>query len=63
MERFRQQQQLVRSMSGTTFNKHEHPLLIDLDFAKDAHLYGNTREEFERNVRKMKQLISTFQRW
>ncbi|ORC87283.1 uncharacterized protein TM35_000232540 [Trypanosoma theileri] len=53
----------MKSFEGTTMSHREHFLLVDLDFEKDAMLFGNTRGEFERNVTKLKQVISTYTAW
>lgn len=53
----------LRSFQGTTLSSREHFLLVDLDFDKDSILFGSTREEFEANVKKLKQVILTYQRW
>ncbi|KAK7196484.1 hypothetical protein NESM_000585900 [Novymonas esmeraldas] len=53
----------MRSFEGTTMSASEHFLLVDLDFQKDAMLFGNTREEFERNVTKLKNVIIAYNKW
>ncbi|ESL05180.1 hypothetical protein TRSC58_07190 [Trypanosoma rangeli SC58] len=53
----------MKSFEGTTMSHREHFLLVDLDFERDAMLFGNTREEFERNVTKLKEVISKYTRW
>ncbi|KEG06299.1 hypothetical protein DQ04_14761000 [Trypanosoma grayi] len=53
----------MKSFEGTTMSHREHFLLVDLDFEKDAMIFGNTREEFERNVTKLKEVISTYTKW
>lgn len=45
------------------FNADEHVLLVDLDPAKDAVLFGTGREEFYQNVKAMKEVIVTYHRW
>ncbi|KAG5495281.1 hypothetical protein JKF63_02347 [Porcisia hertigi] len=53
----------MKSLEGTTMSAREHFLLADLDFQKDAMLLGNTREEFERNVTKLKNVIIAYNKW
>ncbi|CAJ1992320.1 hypothetical protein conserved [Leishmania donovani] len=53
----------MKSYEGTTMGAREHFLLVDLDFQKDAMLFGNTREEFERNVTKLKNVIIAYNKW
>ncbi|CBH09641.1 hypothetical protein, conserved [Trypanosoma brucei gambiense DAL972] len=53
----------MKSFEGTTMSHREHFLLVDLDFEKDAMIFGTTREEFERNVTRLKQVISEYSRW
>ncbi|KAG5469600.1 hypothetical protein LSCM1_02831 [Leishmania martiniquensis] len=53
----------MKSFEGTIMSASEHFLLVDLDFQKDAVLFGNTREEFERNVTKLKNVIIAYNRW
>ena len=45
------------------FNPEEHFLLADLDMTKDAVLFGQDREVFFENVKKMKQVVITYHRW
>ncbi|KAG5469957.1 hypothetical protein CUR178_02099 [Leishmania enriettii] len=53
----------MKSFEGTIMSASEHFLLVDLDFQKDAMLFGNTREEFERNVTKLKNVIIAYSKW
>lgn len=53
----------LKSFQGTTLSNREHFLLVDLDFDKDAVLFGNTRAEFEANVTKLKKVILQYNRW
>lgn len=53
----------LKSFEGTTMSHREHFLLVDLDFEKDAMIFGNTREEFEGNVARLKNVISTYTKW
>lgn len=53
----------LKSFEGTTLSAREHFLLVDLDFQKDSMLFGNTREEFEKNVTKLKNVIITYNKW
>ncbi|CCD11583.1 unnamed protein product [Trypanosoma congolense IL3000] len=53
----------MKSFEGTTMSHREHFLLVDLDFEKDAMIFGTTREEFERNVTRLKEVISEYSRW
>ncbi|GET92073.1 hypothetical protein, conserved [Leishmania tarentolae] len=53
----------MKSYEGTNMSSREHFLLVDLDFQKDAMLFGNTREEFERNVTKLKNVIIAYNKW
>lgn len=53
----------MKSFEGTSLSATEHFLLVDLDFQKDAMLFGNTREEFERNVTKLKNVIIAYNKW
>ncbi|PBJ76111.1 hypothetical protein BCY84_10227 [Trypanosoma cruzi cruzi] len=53
----------MKSFEGTTMSHREHFLLVDLDFERDAMIFGNTREEFEENVTKLKEVISKYTRW
>ncbi|KAF8279578.1 hypothetical protein TcBrA4_0101120 [Trypanosoma cruzi] len=53
----------MKSFEGTTMSHREHFLLLDLDFERDAMIFGNTREEFEENVTKLKEVISKYTRW
>ncbi|EKG08577.1 hypothetical protein TCSYLVIO_000272, partial [Trypanosoma cruzi] len=39
----------MKSFEGTTMSHREHFLLVDLDFERDAMIFGKTREEFEEN--------------
>eukprot|EP00758_Cryptobia_borreli_P019326 Tbor_TRINITY_DN8337_c0_g1::TRINITY_DN8337_c0_g1_i1::g.21079::m.21079 len=53
----------MNAFKGTTFSPNEHFLLVDLDYDRDSLLFGNTREEFEQNVRKMKTIIVEYTHW
>ncbi|KAG8345093.1 hypothetical protein ERJ75_000533900 [Trypanosoma vivax] len=53
----------MKSFEGTTMSHREHFLLVDLDFEKDAMIFGTTRAEFERNVTRLKQVVSEYSRW
>lgn len=53
----------VRNMALRQTGLNEHFLLTDLDFERDAIIFGNTREEFEANVNKVKKLVIDYQRW
>lgn len=53
----------LKSIEGTTMSHKEHFLLVDLDFEKDAVLFGNTRGEFEMNVIKLKNVIIAYNKW
>lgn len=53
----------MKSFHGTTMSSREHFLLVDLDFEKDSILFGDTREEFERNVGIMKKVVVGYERW
>lgn len=62
-ELIKKRKEYLQSFSGTTMSHREHFLLVDLDFEKDSILFGDTREEFERNVAIMKKVILAYQRW
>lgn len=62
-ELLKRRKEYLKSFQGTTMSSREHFLLVDLDFDKDAVLFGNNREEFEHNVRIMKKVIIGYQRW
>lgn len=53
----------IKSFEGMTMSRKEHFLLVDLDFDKDSIIFGNTREEFERNVEKLRNVITTYTKW
>ncbi|KPI86575.1 hypothetical protein ABL78_4350 [Leptomonas seymouri] len=59
----KKRKEYMKSFEGTTLSAAEHFLLVDLDFHKDAMLFGNTREEFERNVTKLKNVIIAYNKW
>lgn len=59
----KKRKEYMKSFDGTTLSATEHFLLADLDFQKDAMLFGNTREEFERNVTKLKNVIIAYNKW
>lgn len=59
----KKRKEYMKSFDGTTLSASEHFLLTDLDFQKDAMLFGTTREEFERNVTKLKNVIIAYSRW
>jgi hypothetical protein len=59
----KKRKEYMKSFEGTTLSASEHFLLADLDFQKDAMLFGNTREEFERNVTKLKNVILAYNKW
>jgi hypothetical protein len=66
-EELRRHQKNVRAklaaMQGSTMSMNEHFLLCDLDFDRDAMLFGHTREEFESNAKKLQEVIVAYQRW
>ena len=62
-EQIAQSLQKMNAFKGTTFSPNEHFLLVDLDFDRDSLLFGNTREEFEMNVSKMKKVIVEYTHW
>ena len=62
-EQIAQSLQKMNAVKGTTFSPNEHFLLVDLDFDRDSLLFGNTREEFEENVKKMKKVIIEYSHW
>lgn len=53
----------MKSFEGSVVSHTEHFLLADLDFEKDAMLFGNTREEFERNVLSLQKVIVAYNKW
>lgn len=53
----------IKSFEGMSVSRDEHFLLADLDFDRDSILFGNTREEFERNVTRLKNVITTYNKW
>jgi len=53
----------MKSYDGMTLSRQEHFLLADLDFEKDAILFGNDRDEFVANVEKLKEVILQYNRW
>lgn len=59
----KKRKEYLKSFDGTTLSASEHFLLADLDFQKDAMLFGNTREEFEHNVTKLKNVIIAYNKW
>lgn len=59
----RKRLEYMKSIQGTTMSQREHFLLADLDYDKDAILFGRTREEFERNVIKLKEVIIAYNKW
>lgn len=59
----KKRKEYMKSFEGTTLSASEHFLLADLDFQKDAMLFGNTREEFEHNVTKLKNVIIAYSKW
>ena len=52
-----------RSLAARSIDPDEHFLLADLDPDKDALIFGETREEFYRNVDKTKKIVLRHQRW
>lgn len=62
-ELIQRRKEYLKSFQGSTMSSREHFLLVDLDFEKDSILFGDTREEFERNVNIMKKVIVAYQRW
>ncbi|KPA84440.1 putative mitochondrial hypothetical protein [Leptomonas pyrrhocoris] len=59
----RKRKEYMKTFEGTTMSASEHFLLVDLDFQKDAMLFGTTREEFEHNVTKLKNVIIAYNKW
>ncbi|CCW63701.1 unnamed protein product [Phytomonas sp. EM1] len=55
--------EFMKSFQGSVVSQRQHFLLADLDFEKDSILFGNTREEFERNVGLLKKAILTYTKW
>lgn len=53
----------MKSYDGMTLSHNDHFLLVDLDFEKDSLLFGSSREEFTKNVDKLKEVILQYNRW
>ncbi|CAJ1035702.1 hypothetical protein Q4I30_007218 [Leishmania utingensis] len=62
-QRIQKRKEYMKNIEGITMSAREHFLLVDLDFQKDAMLFGDTREEFERNVTKLKHVIIAYNKW
>lgn len=53
----------MKSFDGMSMSRNEHFLLADLDFEKDALLFGHTRDDFIQNVDRLKSVILQYNRW
>ncbi|EPY38592.1 hypothetical protein AGDE_05337 [Angomonas deanei] len=60
---FKKRMEYMKSFEGMSVSHNEHFLLADLDFQKDSLLFGNTREEFEQNVSRLKNVIINYSKW
>jgi hypothetical protein len=53
----------LRTLATGRYDPGSHFLMLDLDFERDALIFGTTREEFYENVDKMKRVIIEYHRW